>query len=232
MGMNGLIVTNPIGIPIYANVSGTRLDEDTSLVDGFLKAIRGTSDQFISTSCDDIQEMVLKSFKILYRHLAPCTFIGIFDARDTLKSVEPVMEFIIYAFLARYRKHVRGEEAYCISTFLDFDSFLGGWRNAKEKDLSRKAADLHTTLLQHMLNKLVDFFPIRELVKINPRLLKNVGHHLILVDIDIPKDVETQILAELKNKTDLVYGPEMFEALKKDTTIQLGTTDKEGSGDR
>ncbi len=225
MGLNGLIVTNPIGTPIYANVSGTKLDEDTTLVDGFLAAIRSTSSQFITSSSLGIEEMVLKNFKILYRHLDLCTFIGIFDLRDTFRNAEPAMEFIVYAFLAKYRKHVHGEEAYSISTFLDFDTFLNGWRNAKDKDMRKWAEAIRSSPLQRILNKLVDFFPIRELVKISPSLLKNVGQHLILVDHDITNDMETQILAELKNKTDVVYGPEMFDNLEKDVKKQLEAAD-------
>lgn len=221
MGLNGLVVTNPIGTIIYANVSGTELDKDMSLIEGFVKAIQSTSKQFIRSSSHDIREMMLEDFKILYRHLNLCTFIGIFDAKDTLKNAEPVMEFIIYAILVKYRKYVRGEEAYNISTFLDFDTIFDSWRNSKDKDLRKWSEKVLSSPLQCILNKLVDFFPIREIVKINPWLLKNVGQHLILVDIDLTNEVEAQILTELKNKTDIVYGPEMFDNIEKEVKKQL-----------
>jgi len=63
---------------------------------------------------------------------------------------------------------------------------------------------------------LVNFFPSPDLVKINPSILKNIGKKLIWVDSRIEQGEEDPILAELKKKTELIYGPGMFESVERD----------------
>lgn len=216
MGLNGFIVMDAGGIPIYCNVHYTKLAVDTTLITGFLSAVQTFSKQIIADAGAGISEMTLHSMKILYRCLENYNFIGIVDPSDSIKTIEPTMEHLICIFLAKYRKHLNSGQIQEMSRFSSFDLFFEKWRLAKEKDLQKVVEHSSPTMLQGTLNKLVNYFPSPDLVKINPERLKNIGKKLVWVDSRIEPGEEERILTELKRKTEIVYGPGTFESLQRE----------------
>lgn len=221
--MNGFIVMDQGGAPLYSNVHYTKLAVDPALIAGFLSAIQSFSKQITSDAGSGINEMTLHNIKILYRGMETYTFIGLVDSNDKIKDIEPIMENMICAFLAKFRKQLREAAIQNTSLFSSFDLFFEKWRAAKEKELQKWCEKASPTLLQGALNKLVNFFPAPDLVKINPLVLKGIGRKLIWVSTKITDEEESRIYSELKNRTDSMYGPGMFENLEKDVKNDIET---------
>jgi hypothetical protein len=223
MGLNGFIVMDMGGCPIYCNVHYTKLAVEPALITGFLSAVQTFSKQLMSDAGNGISEMTMHNMKILYRNLENYNFIGLVDPNDNIKSVEPVMEHLICIFLAKYRKHLRAGEIHDLTAFSGFDLFFEKWRLAKEKELQKVIENSSPSVLQGTLNKLVNFFPSPDLVKINPKILKNIGKKLIWVDSRIEPDEEGRILTELKKKTEVIYGPGTFESIEREVKKNVET---------
>ncbi len=216
MGLRGFIVMMGAGIPVYANVTGTALDADPSLVKNFLLAIQALAQQLSDSSGIDIKEMLVNDLKVLYRHINNATFIGLFSQRDNLRNSEPVIESLIATFLVMHRDKLKGDQVFTPSMFFKFDDIMEKWRIASEKDIIRWAENSYTSPLHGILNKLVNFFPIEDLVKINPIVLKNVGRHMIWINRDLSVIEEAAIYNELKERTSRVYGPGLLESIEHD----------------
>jgi hypothetical protein len=222
VGLRGFIVMMGAGIPVYANVTGTVLDADPSLVKNFLLAIQALARQLSVSSGIEIKEMLVNNLKVLYRSIDNTTFIGMFDQRDSLKNSEPVMEGIISTFLALYRDKIKGDQAFTPSMFFKFDDIVEKLRTISEKDILRWAEKSFTSTLHGILNKLVNFFPITDLIKINPNVLKNVGRHMIWISRELSANEEAAIYNELKESTSRVYGPGMLESIEQDVKAIMG----------
>ncbi|MBN2153844.1 MAG: hypothetical protein JW839_20470 [Candidatus Lokiarchaeota archaeon] len=223
MGLNGFIVMDAGGAPIYCNVHYTKLAVDPALITGFLSAVQSFSKQLMDDAGSGISEMTMHNMKILYRNLDNYNFIGLVEANDSLKSVEPIMEHLICIFLAKYRKYLHGGQIIEMSALSGFNLFFEKWRLAKEKDLQKFIENSSPTVLQGTLNKLVNFFPSTDLIKISPSLLKGIGKKLIWVDSRIEQGEEDRILSELKQKTEIIYGPGTFESLERDVKKNVET---------
>ncbi len=223
MGLNGFIVMDTGGAPIYCNLLYTKLAVDPALITGFLSAVQSFSKQLSADAGSGISEMTMHNMKILYRNLENYNFIGLVDPNDNMKSVEPIMEHLICIFLGKYRKLLRGNQIQDLSTFSGFDLFFEKWRLAKEKDLQKIIENSSPSVLQGTLNKLVNFFPSPDLVKINPNVLKNIGKKLIWVDSRIEQGEEDRILGELKKKTEVIYGPGTFESVEREVKKNMET---------
>jgi hypothetical protein len=217
MGLNGLIVMDTGGVPIYCNVRHTKLAVDPALITGFLSAVQAFSKQLVSDAGAGITEMSLHDMKILYRNLVNYNFICLIDPSDAARSIETVMEYLVCMFLARFREHlVDNCMLHDLAAFSSFDPVFEKWRGAKEKDLQKIVEKANPTLLQGMLNRLANYFPSPDLVKINPRALKPIGKKLVWLDSSVTKIEEDKIFLELKRKTEILYGPGMFESIEKD----------------
>ena len=224
MGLNGLIVMeSAAGVPLYTNLHYTKLAIDPALVAGFLSAIQSFSTQLTDDSTAGISEMTMQNIKLLYRHIEKYTFVGLIDPNDKIKDIESILENIICAFLARFHKYLCSDEMQDTNVFLSFDMFFEHWRGAREKDLARYCESSSPTLLQGTLNKLVNFFPSTDILKINPKVLKKIGKKLIWVNTNISPEDESKIFNELKQRTETVYGPGTFENIVKDVKKNLET---------
>lgn len=223
MGLNGLIVIDQAGTPLYSNLHYTKLGMQPALIAGFISAIQTFSTQLSADSSSGISEMTMQNIKLLYRHLESYTFVGLIDPNNKIKDIEPILENIICAFLAKYHKYLCEETMQDTSKFQNFDLFFEKWRAAKEKDLAKYCENASPTLLQGALNKLVNFFPTSDLLKINPQVMKSIGRKLIWVDTKISSDDEANIYNELKKRTDMIYGPEMFENVITEVKKNLQT---------
>jgi hypothetical protein len=223
MGLNGFIVMAPGGTPIYSDISATKLAIEPTLIAAFLSAIQSFSRQLTADSAGGINEMTMHDMKILYRYMEGYTFIGIVNSSDKIKDIEPVMEYIICAFLAKYRKQLQTGQMHDTSEFSGFDAFFEKWRKGKEKDLQRWCEQVSPTLLQGVLNLLINYFPAAELVHVNPMLLKIIGHKLLWVDVNITEPAEAEIFTALRKKVVSIYGPGMFEKLVADARKNMET---------
>ncbi|MEX2684403.1 MAG: hypothetical protein Q6373_022725 [Candidatus Sigynarchaeota archaeon] len=223
MGLNGFIVMDAGGAPIYCNVHYTKLAVEPTLIAGFLSAVQTFAKQLVSDAGSGISEMTMQNMKILYRNIENYNFIGLVESDDSLKSVEPVMEHLICIFLGKFRNILRSGQIQDISHFTSFDLFFEKWRLAKEKDLQKVIENSCPTVLQGTLNKLVNFFPAPDLVKINPAILKGIGKKLIWVDSRIDQGEEDRIMSELKKKTEIIYGPGTFESVEREVKKNVET---------
>jgi hypothetical protein len=223
MALNGLIVMDQGGVPLYSNLHYTKLAIQPALVAGFLSAIQTFSTQLSSDSTAGISEMTMQNIKLLYRNIEKYLFVGLIDPNDKIKDIEPILENMICAFLAKYHKYLCVDQMQDSSVFSSFDLFFEKWRGAKEKDLAKWCENASPTLLQGTLNKLTNFFPSSDLLKINTAVLKNIGKKLIWVDTNITSEDESKIFNELKKRTESVYGPGTFENVVKDVKKNLET---------
>jgi hypothetical protein len=223
MGLNGFLVMAPGGTALYSNLAATKLVIEPALIAGFLSAIQSFSNQIASDASGNINEMTMQDIKILYRYMEGFTFIGLVDTNDKVKDIESIMEYFICAFLAKYRKHLTHGTIYDVSSFAGFDEFFEKWRKGKEKDLQKWCEQVSPTLLQGVINKLANYIPAAELVKIKASLLKNIGRKLIWVDVHITEPEEAEIFTELRKKVSTLYGPGMFEKLVAEARKNLET---------
>jgi hypothetical protein len=223
MGLNGFIVMAPGGIPMYSNLSATKLAIEPTLIAGFLSAVQSFSLQLTTDSVDGINEMTIHDMRILYRYMEGFTFIGIVDATDKKKDIESVMEYIICGFLARYRTQLKDAQIHEMSAFSGFDAFFEKWRKAKEKELQKWCERVSPTPLQGVLNLLINYFPAAELVHINPSALKIIGQKLLWVDVHITESAEGEIFTVLRKKVASIYGPGMLEKLVAEAKKNLET---------
>ncbi|HME52963.1 MAG TPA: hypothetical protein VKM55_12150 [Candidatus Lokiarchaeia archaeon] len=223
MGLNGFIVIDQAGTPLYSNLHYTKLGMQPALIAGFISAIQTFSTQLSTDNSSGISEMTMQNIKLLYRHLESYTFVGLIDPSDKIKDIEVILENIICAFLAKYHKYLCEDTIQDTAKFQGFDLFFEKWRAAKEKDLAKYCENSSPTLLQGTLNKLVNFFPTSDLLKINPQVLKSIGRKLIWVDTKISSEDESAIFSELRKRTDTIYGPGMFETVTKEVKKNLQT---------
>jgi len=223
VGLNGFIVMAPGGTPIYSNVAATKLAIEPALLAGFLSAIQAFSRQLTSDASGGISEMSMHDLKILYRNIEGYSFIGLVDSNDKVKEIESMMEYIICAFLAQFRKQLHDHQIYDITEFSGFDEFFNKWRRGKEKDLQKWCEQVSPTLLQGVLNQLVNFFPASDLMTINPRVLRIIGRKLLWVDLAITETEEAQIFTALQTKVASIYGQGMFEKIVEEARKNFET---------
>ena len=216
MGLRGFIVLSQGGPPIYYNIVDFDEKIDPFLFGGLFTAIKIFAKKLSGDNHYNIKEMVFQDFKIKYRLLDKLTFAGIIDPEGDPKMAETVLEYMIWAFLSKYRISLHANTSFDLRQFIEFDEFFAKYRNSKEKDLHKGLMSGPSSFLQKLLNKMVDYFPISEIVKTCPNKLIIVGNKLIWVDLNLTQDEDVQILDELKQKTKKIYGRELFETIKKD----------------
>lgn len=217
MSLNGFIVMDKGGVPIYSKVVDMDLQVDTALLSGFLTAIQCFAHE-IDDKTSYIQELKMKNFNLMYREIELGTFLGIAGMRASYKVAEAALEHLILSFLSRYRSILISEKVNELNQFMPFDEeFLKYISFKKEKDIKKyfEKNTLNSDLLQGILNKLINYFPINELIKISPHLTI-IGKKLIWVSFTISEDEKKAILEELKSKTAQIYGSGMFETLEQE----------------
>ncbi|MBN2153843.1 MAG: hypothetical protein JW839_20465 [Candidatus Lokiarchaeota archaeon] len=213
----------PGGTPIYSNLAATKLAMAPTLLAGFLSAIQSFSRQLVADPSGGISEMTMHDIKILYRNIEGYSFIGLVDSNDKIKEIESVMEYIICAFLAKYRRQLHEGKIFDTTEFSGFDGFFEKWRRGKEKDLQKWCERVSPTLLQGVLNLLVNYFPAAEMVSVNPGLLRPIGRKLLWVDVNVTEPEEAKIFAALRDKVSSIYGQGMFEKIVEEARKNLAT---------
>lgn len=221
--MNGFIVMNEGGVPIYSITADMHIELDTILLSGFLSAIQSFAHELDTTRDSYIREMKMQSFNLMYRSIEKQIFIGITDSKSNYKLAETVLEFLIYTFLSMYREILLTQETPDINQFNSFDDVFNSFRGLKEKQLKKsfEKSTMNSTLLQGVLNRLINYFPIKEMIKLNPTKLIIIGKTLIWVDFTISEEEEKRILDELREKTGDIYGASTFDDIVKKVTSDL-----------
>ena len=70
-----------------------------------------------------------------------------------------------------------------------------------------------SSVLEGILNHLINYFPINELAKLNPEKLTIIGNQLISVSLSISRKEESEIFQKLKEKTTLIFGEALFNSI-------------------
>lgn len=213
MGLNGMLVMDKAGSPVYSKFLDPSLKMEPAMIAGLMSAIQMFASGISSGS---INEFTMQDKRVLYRQMDGITFIGFVDGASKVKHVDLILEYLIWVFLATFKKRLAAPEAlHNLAEFEGFDQIFLQYREAKEKELHRCAETVSTGLLQCMLNKMVDLFPVSDLVQASGSL-KLIGKKLVWVDINIVEDEETRLMSMLKEKTDLIYGAGMFDGIKQE----------------
>jgi hypothetical protein len=194
---------------------------DVDLLSGFLSAIQMFSTQLTEDPKAGIKEMTLQNIKLLYKRIQNYIFVGLVDTNESSENVDTVMEYLICSFIASFYKELTDGCILETSQFTSFDAFFDKWRSAKEKDLEKWVQSLSPTLLQGVLNRILNYIPAVEIVAIDPDLLYVVGKKLVWVARDIPPEKEQDILGIIQNKFDVLYGPGLFATIEKDAKAHI-----------
>jgi hypothetical protein len=224
LSLYGFIVLNEGGSTIYSKIVNDQLDWDPVLFGPLLEAIQIFARNLDPTKNLDIEEMVILGSKLQYRHFENLNFIGILDSKTATKTADIVLEYMIWAFLSRFRSILeKGKEVFETTHFKDFDDIFLKYRIAKEKKLKKWLEKQPCSKLQGILNKMINFFPISEIIKINENRLKIIGKRLIWVDINIKSEEISEITNELERKTASIYGPGLFETIDNEVEENLAS---------
>jgi len=215
MSLNGLFVLDRSGIPIYTKILDVDLKLDPLLISSFLSAIQSFAMEFDKTPESYIKELNMQHFKIIFRQFEFLTFIGLIDQKTNLKAAHLILEYMIWAFLSKFRYKLLNFDLSEISQFQIFDNYFLKYRGAKEKELIKwlEQDTSSTSKLQLILNRLINFFPINDLVKLNPEKLVIIGKKLIWVVFNITQEEEQHVIDELRKRTTKVYGSQLFESI-------------------
>ncbi len=208
-----MLVMDRSSAPIYSKFLDPNFNMDPAMMAGLMSAIQMFASE-ISTG--SIKEFAMQNMKILYRQIEGFTFLGLVDNDNKIKHIDLILEYIIWVFLAKYKGQLAIPNAiHDLEAFRSFDEVFLQFQSAKEKELQRCVENTSTGLLQCMLNKLANLFPVTELIGVSD-VLKIIGKKLVWVDINIPGSEEARIMTLLKQKTDMVYGPGMFDSIKQE----------------
>ena len=222
MSLNGFVVLNNAGISIYSKIVDVTLIKDPLLIGGFLRMMQSFSKQILEDQYETgIKELQIQNFKIKYRQFKYLTFIGIMEQKSNTKATELILEYMIWAFLSKFRLNLQEELFVEPIGFEKFDEVFEKFRDSKEKDMKKWIENNFISTLQGILNSLENYFPITELLKINPKIITDIGKQLIWVDLKIKPEEETKILDFLKQKTAEFYGKELFDNLFKKVQSNL-----------
>lgn len=217
MSLNGLIVLDSEGNLLYSKIVKKDLKLNIESLKEFFSTLQSFTKELDTYSRSCFEYMKIKDFIIIYRQIEFGTFIGITDEISDLRRTEIILEYLILAFLSKFRSVLLQKDILDHSQFSIFDDFFLNYRSSKEKKLKTLfETDLvYTNILQGILNKLTSYFPLRELVKLNQDKLKIIGNKLIWVKLNIEPDEEQRIFEELRNKTREIYGSKVFESIEK-----------------
>lgn len=205
------------GASIYSKIVGIDIKLDPALMGGFLTAIQSFAKEINDSKESYIKEMSLQNMRMMYRQFEHITFVGIIDPKSNPKASELILEYMIWAFLLKFKMTLKYDDLKELSQFSEFDGFFEKFRNSKEKDLQKWLEKKTCSNLQGILNKLTNYFPISELVKIDPKKLIIIGKKLIWVDLNISQEEEERIINELRKRTSEIYGTQIFETIEKET---------------
>ena len=135
--LNGFIVLQPGGVPLYSKIVGMDLKVNTILLGGFFSAIQSFAHELSYGEKSFIKEMNMKNFIILYRQLEDFTFIGISFQDANIKNAQIILEYLILIFISKYRNVFRIKETMDLTTFETFDELFQKFHNSKEKELRK-----------------------------------------------------------------------------------------------
>jgi len=216
MSINGFIVLDIGGVPIYSKIIDLDIKLNEILLGGFVSAIQTFAKEIISDVDSYIREMKLEKIVLLYRQMEIGTFIGLINQESKIKALQINLEYMILAFLLKFQDILKSKKELDLTAFEKFDKSFLKFRSAKEKELKRWIQEeLEATYLQGLLNNLINYFPIKDLIKLNPKKLTIVGKKLIWVNFNITNEEENELIEALRSKTTKVYGEGVFNSIDK-----------------
>lgn len=160
--------------------------------------------------------MQMQNLFFYYRTIESLIFIGISTDDKNTENSQMILEYLILAFLSRYRDYLK-EEFHLIdlTIFSEYDFYFSQYRKSKEKNLKKWLKEEYSSsnVLEGILNHLINYFPIKELAKLNEKKLTIIGNQLISVSLSISAKEEEEIYQKLKEKTTLIFGEALFNSI-------------------
>ena len=202
------------GVPLYSNIVEVDFKVDSILLGGLFTAIQNFAYEVCQQSY--INKMQMQNLFFYYRTIESLIFIGISTNDKNTENSQMILEYLILAFLSRYRTHLKGElHLIDLSIFSEYDLYFFKYRNSKEKNLKKwlKEEYISSNVLEGVLNQLINYFPINELAKLNEEKLTIIGNQLISVSLSICAEEEKEIFQKLKQKTSLIFGEALFNSI-------------------
>ena len=194
---------------------GVDIKVNTILLGGLISALQSFATEFVRDDESYIKEMSMQNLNLSYRMIEDLLFIGICSNEANIKHSQLILEYLILVFLSKYRKILKYNPNPDISEFEAFDEFFLRYCKSKEKELKKWLQKEFESgnLLEGVLNQMINYFPAKELVKLNKNKLIVIGDTLIAVRFDIENHEENQIIEELKSKTTKVFGAQLFDSI-------------------
>jgi len=202
------------GVPLYSNIVEIDFKVDSILLGGLFTAIQSFAYEVCQQSY--INKMQMKNLFFYYRTIDSLIFIGISTDDKNTENSQMILEYLILAFLSRYRTRLKDEfHLIDMTIFNDYDLYFFQYRNSKEKNLKKwlKEEYRSSSVLEGILNHMINYFPINELAKLNPEKLTIIGNQLISVSLSISAKEEGEIFQKLKEKTTLIFGEALFNSI-------------------
>ena len=223
MVLYGLIVLKRGGLTIYSKIAGIDLELNSILIGGFLSAIQSFAEKFNKNDQSYIEELVLHNCRIIFRKFEIITFIGITDPESDRAIAELILEYMILAFLSKFKKLLSKKKLNVIfpKKFVEFDNFFTKYRNSSEKQLKKWLEERPSSLLQGIINKLINFFPISQILSLNPQKLNIIGRKLIWVNFDIKPKEEIELFEILKKLTIDIYGEKIIKSIQEEVKKKI-----------
>ncbi len=221
--LNGLIIIDESGLTLYCNTIGLKgFNLDPFLIGGFLTAVQTFAKEFDPNKKSYIREMSMQDNKFLYRKIENYNFVGIVDKKSSLKTSETILEYMIWCFLSLNRKYLKDKnELVDLAELGNFDDCFLQHRSSKEKDLHKWLQSINSSYLQELLNQFTNYFPISEIIKIDPKNLQVIGKKIIWVNLRIRLEDEEKIVNKLKDRATLIYGADLFKNIDREVRLKL-----------
>jgi len=223
MTLNAFVVLKMGGVPIYSKIIDENIKLNSILLSGLVSAVQSFAHEITKREESYIKEMKMENLIFSYRIIEDFIFVGASSSEENIKQSKTALEYLILAFLTRYRKILRYEAFPEFYDFEEFDNFFLKYRDKREKELKKwlqKEFEMGS-LLEGLLNQMINYFPIKEVVKVKQNKLIIIGNKLIAVRFDINDHEEKQIIEELKNKTHKVFGTQLFDSILKKVEEKL-----------
>lgn len=199
---------------MYSNIIEVDFKIDSILLGGLFTAIQNFAYEVCQQSY--INKMQMQNLFFYYRTIDSLIFIGISTNDKNTENSQMILEYLILAFLSKYRTRLKDEfHLIDLSIFTEYDTYFFQYRNGKEKNLKKwlKEEYRSSSVLEGILNHLINYFPINELAKLNEDKLTVIGNHLLSVSLSISSDEEKEIYQKLKEKTTLIFGETLFNSI-------------------
>jgi hypothetical protein len=232
--ISGFLVVHENGTPIYSFFTGKGVQDREILVSGFITAIQAfAKEAMISPDGGDIQSMKLSqtvlTFRLIKIHnndgkITQFYFVLLTDmAKKQKLETESLLEYLCLNFLSynggafRDRMRINFPQ---MEEFKQFNEFLTPIVNIEWKDIKKRIKPIPSSLLQGLLNEIMDYIPIDKILTFHPKLVR-LGPSYVWLSDDIAPEEEQDLLEKIRENISHLFGEDLYDSLIDNVKKQL-----------